>query len=95
MYIHINIFHIYKQATIQFSPRYIKLVFIKITANLVIVITDVQHTDPCIEVILWVIVTVVVPVCVLAHVATAAGSKGNNLPVPPHIAGPKLCPWLG
>ena len=46
---------------------YIKFSIIKTSMILVIVITDVRHTDPCFEVVLRVIVTVVVPVRFLAH----------------------------
>ena len=67
LYNRINMFQIYKQATIQFSLYYVKFSVIKNTIILVIVVTDVRHTDPCVEVVLQVIVTVFVLVRVLAH----------------------------
>ena len=45
----------------------LKLIYIKFPTNLVIIVLDVRHTDPRVEVVLRVIVTIVVPVCVPAH----------------------------
>ena len=67
-----NFFRIsFKQVTVHALFWYLINILITFTSkqlrNLVIVITDVRHTDPCVEVILRVIVAVIVPVRVLAH----------------------------
>ena len=79
MYICIYISHIYKQSTIQTFLNSIKRIYFKFTANLVIVIADIRHTDPCVEVVLQVIVTVVVPVRVPAHAVPLLLDPGEVL----------------
>ena len=61
--------------------HYIKFIFIAVTIGLIIVITDVRHTDPSVEVVLRVIVTVFVPVRVLAHAVPLALDPGEIIPI--------------
>ena len=69
VYIFIYILHIYiyTNKLIYTISNYIKLIYIMFTTNLFIIIADIQHTDPRVEVVLWVIITIVVPVRVIAH----------------------------
>ena len=68
VYIFIYILHIYiyTNKLLYTISNYIKI-YIMFTTNLFIIIADIRHTDPRVEVVLWVIITIVVPVRVIAH----------------------------